>query len=143
MVWCVHYVCISQSTSINQLPINHSVGSTFWGHYEALVEKEATIRKAQEAMKAARRNTMRVQKQVEAARLSRRRSMKKMTKEEVKQKMMSPVQERAFHQLFAMSSSIEELLGKIRSCQATSKDMQNLMNDPRNLRILAEMSTTE
>lgn len=119
------------------------MGSTFWGHYEALVEKEATIRKAQEAMKAARRNTMRVQKQVEAARLSRRRSMKKMTKEEVKQKMMSPVQERAFHQLFAMSSSIEELLGKIRSCQATSKDMQNLMNDPRNLRILAEMSTTE
>merc|ERR1712166_830841 len=28
------------------------VGSTFWGHYSALVEKEATMLKAREAMKA-------------------------------------------------------------------------------------------
>jgi hypothetical protein len=98
------------------------VGSTFWGHYAALIEKEETLQKAKEAMKAARRNTIRAQKQVEAARVSRRRSMKKMSKNEIKQKMMSPVQETAFHQLFAMASNIEELLGKIRNCPAKDDD---------------------
>jgi len=99
--------------------------------------------KAREAMKAARRHTIRLQQQMANARTRRSKSIKKMSKAEVERNLMTPVQERAFHQLFAMEEYIDELLEKMRQCPAKKEDMCTLMSDPRVVRILSEMSITE
>lgn len=94
-------------------------------------------------MKAARRNTLRLQQKLSAAKLKRNKSMKSMTKKQVKNKMMSPLQERAFHQLFSLEPQINELLNKIQTCPAKGTDIQELITDPRTIRILADISITE
>jgi hypothetical protein len=86
---------------------------------------------------------MRLQEQMANARMSRSKSTKRMSKEEVEQHLMSPVQEKAFHQLFAMEEYIDEILGKMRKCPATKEGLCDLMSDTRVVRLLSEMSTTE
>ena len=87
-----------------------SVGSTFWGHYAALVEREAALAKAKEAMKAARRNTLRMQQKINENALRRQLTMKRMSKKEIRSNMMPPIQERAFHRLFSLEPKINELM---------------------------------
>tara|TARA_B110000091_G_C13777659_1_gene459592 strand:+ start:1053 stop:1622 length:570 start_codon:yes stop_codon:yes gene_type:complete len=134
---------VSFCVLVGFVQLGFTVGSTFWGHYAALVEREAALAKAKEAMKAARRNTLRMQQKLNESALRRQLTMKRMSKKEIRSNMMPPIQERAFHRLFSLEPKINELLTNIQSCSANDDGMQELITDPRTTRILTEISITE
>ena len=123
------------------------VGSTFWGHYQTLNEKEEQMKKAKMAIIEARRKSVRLKSELEQAKLKRERSKKaleegKLSEADMHHQMLPPVQEQAYHELFAMEHDIDELLHMVQNAPETEQGLVELMMNPKVLDVSRRMVVT-
>jgi hypothetical protein len=112
------------------------VGSTFWGHYQTLQEKIEQVKKAKLAILDARRKPVELKSELDKAKFHRERSRKalkngKLSAEDMQHRMLPPVQEQAYHELFAMEQDINELLHIVQRAPETEVGLADLMMNPK------------
>eukprot|EP00946_MAST-07B_sp_MAST-7B-sp1_P001938 g1938.t1 len=123
------------------------VGSTFWGHYQTMKEKEEQVRRAKHAVLTARRNSFRIKKELTEAKLKREASKKANKLNDVSDaqagdRMLPPVQECAYHELFSMEHDIDQLLHLVQECPETEAGLVGLMLDSKVVDISKRIAVT-